>query len=448
MSQTLDTKTTAKWQPYPEYKDSGIAWLGEIPSHWETKRLKVFASVNMGQSPSSEECNQNGIGLPFLQGNADFGNLHPSPKTYCETARKTALQDDILLSVRAPVGQMNVADQTYGIGRGLCAITPHSDIDRNYLWFLLYLIREELSSVSTGSTYDAVSVDEVKRLTSCLPPLPEQRAIAAFLDRETASINTLIAKKQHLIDLLREKRTALISHAVTKGLDPTAPMKDSGVAWLGEIPQGWEVHSLRRVVDTFVDYRGFTPAKTDSGTPLVTARNIKNGIIDFTLSKEFISEEDYPDRMVRGFPKIGDVLVTTEAPLGETAQIVDEKIALAQRIILLKVNKSLITNDYLKHYLSSEAGKAELWSRATGSTAVGIKASHLREIFIIVPFISEQIEIVQLLKKETARIDALISTIEEGIKKLQEYSTALISATPSTMASIRRISCTTSCSQP
>ena len=432
MSQTLDITTTSttptKWQPYSEYKASGVEWLGEIPAHWEVKRLKFVAAVNMGQSPSSEECNQVGIGVPFLQGNADFGPLHPDPKTYCETARKIAQPNDILLSVRAPVGQMNVANQMYGIGRGLCAVTPHAGMDRNYFWFLLHLIREELNSVSTGSTYDAVSVEEVRRLTGCIPSLPEQRAIAAFLDRETTSIHALIAKKQQLIDLLRERRTALISHAVTKGLDPTVPMKDSGIAWLGEIPQHWEVHQLRRVIDMFVDYRGFTPTKTPFGIPLITARNIKNGVIDFTLSQEFISEEDYPDRMVRGFPKIGDVLVTTEAPLGETAQIIDERIALAQRIILLKVNLSLMTNDYLKHYLASESGKAELWSRATGSTAVGIKASHLREIIITVPPLAEQQAIVAYLDRETTQIDALIARIEQGKKKLEEYSTALISA--------------------
>src|SRR5205823_4809224 len=117
----------------------------------------------------------------------------------------------------------------------------------------------------------------VSNFQAAFPSLLEQRAIAAFLDRETAKINTLIAKKERLIELLQEKRAALISHAVTKGLDPAVPMKDSGVEWLGEIPEHWEILHLRRVVDKFVDYRGATPTKVTDGVPLITARNIKNG---------------------------------------------------------------------------------------------------------------------------------------------------------------------------
>ena len=127
-----------------------------------------------------------------------------------------------------------------------------------------------------------------------VPPHSEQRAIAAFLDRETAQIDALVAKKERLIELLQEKRTALISDAVTKGLDPDALLKDSGVEWLGGIPAHWEVKQLNRVVTRFVDYRGKTPEKVPFGVPLVTAKNIKNQMIDFSESQEYIREELYP----------------------------------------------------------------------------------------------------------------------------------------------------------
>jgi len=204
--------------------------------------------------------------------------------------------------------------------------------------------------------------------------------------------------------------------------------KDSEVEWLGEIPKDWEVLHLRRVIRSFVDYRGATPEKVPNGIPLITARNIKNGVIDFSLSQEFIREEDYASWMVRGFPEVGDVLVTTEAPLGESAQILEDDIALAQRIILLKADKSRIDNDYLKYHFASTAGKGELWSRATGSTAIGIKASHLRETLITVPpSISEQQAIASFLDRETAKIDALIVKKERLIELLQEKRTAIIS---------------------
>jgi type I restriction enzyme S subunit len=123
------------------------------------------------------------------------------------------------------------------------------------------------------------------------------------------------------------------------------------------------------VINRFVDYRGKTPEKGESGVPLVTARNIKYGHIDFSLSQEFIPEDDYDEWMVRGLPEIGDVLVTTEAPLGEAAQVEDPYIALAQRIILLKADNRQISNEYLKYHFASASGTGELWSRATGSTA-------------------------------------------------------------------------------
>ncbi|OIO72903.1 MAG: hypothetical protein AUJ85_09055 [Elusimicrobia bacterium CG1_02_37_114] len=111
-------------KPYPTYKDSGIEWIGEIPKDWEVKKLKYFDSVIMGQSPDSEDCNKDRIGISFLQGNADFSSTNPIPSVWCEKPNKTAEEDDILLSVREPVGAVNIAEQTYGIGRGLCAIRP------------------------------------------------------------------------------------------------------------------------------------------------------------------------------------------------------------------------------------------------------------------------------------------------------------------------------------
>ena len=126
---------------YSEYKESIVEWIGEIPTHWKIKRLKYIADLNMGQSPPSEEYNSDQIGTPFLQGNAEFGPHHPTPKIYCPTAKKHANPSDILLSVRAPVGAINVANQEYGIGRGLCAIRPRTNqLERRYAKYLLEVV--------------------------------------------------------------------------------------------------------------------------------------------------------------------------------------------------------------------------------------------------------------------------------------------------------------------
>jgi len=204
---------------YPKYKSSGVAWLGDVPEHWEVKRLKYSASTIMGQSPNSDEYSDDADLLPFLQGNADFTDRYPSPHVYCETANKKVPTGSLLISVRAPVGALNEADQEYGIGRGLCAVISRDGLDKRFSWFSIQITRTELSTLATGSTYDAVSADEVGNMLIPLPPLPEQQAIAAFLDRETAKIDALSAKVVSVIERLKEYRTALISSAVTGKID-------------------------------------------------------------------------------------------------------------------------------------------------------------------------------------------------------------------------------------
>ena len=247
-------------KPYPHYKDSVVERLGQIPAHWEVKRLKFAADIIAGQSPPSEVVSTFSNRFPFLQGNAEFGSINPMPQLACEGVPKTAQVDDILLSVRAPVGAINIADQVYGIGRGLCAIHPTSVLESRFTYYLLLVLRDGLGSQATGSTYDAVTVGNVANLSIALPPVWEERAIAEFLDRETAKIDALVAKKERLIELLQEKRTTLIKQAVTKGLNPDFPMKDSGVEWLGEIPEHW---NLRRVKHICSVQRGASPRPID-----------------------------------------------------------------------------------------------------------------------------------------------------------------------------------------
>ena len=429
LEQALEATSIGKWKAYPSYKDSGVEWLGEIPEHWEVWRLKYAAPIStskLDEKPPDAlyigleniesktgrllldtpiENVDSAVGV-FEKGNVLFGKLRP------------------YLAKVACVGFSGVCTTE------LLVLQPAIFVSAKFLYYRLLSddFIQLVNSMTYGTKMPRASGEQIGNLPIHLPSISEQRAITAFLDRETARIKSLIAKKECLIELLQEKRTALISHAVTKGLDSDVKMKVSGVEWLGEIPAHWEILQLRRIVKTFVDYRGFTPTKTPHGIPLITARNIRNGTLDFTNSQEFISEEDYDTRMVRGLPKSGDILITTEAPLGETAQIEDENVTLAQRIILLKVDKFRMTNDYLKYYFMSAAGQGELWSRATGSTAIGIKASHLREILIAVPPLNQQHIIITYLNQETAGIDALISKIGEAIEKLKEYSTALISA--------------------
>ena len=165
----------------------------------------------------------------------------------------------------------------------------------------------------------------------------------------------------------------------------------------------WETETLENCLSAIIDYRGKTPAKTSSGVPLITAKIVKNGRIE--TPTEFIAEKDYDSWMTRGFPKIGDVILTTEAPLGEVAQITDERIALAQRIILLRGRENFLDNSYLKYFLLSQAGQSQLGSRSSGTTVLGIKQSELRKVKVTFPKFSEQQAIAKILSSLDERIE-------------------------------------------
>jgi type I restriction enzyme S subunit len=298
----------------------------------------------------------------------------------------------------------------------------------NLDWAFYWLAGLDFGELANPGAVPSINEGQVRETPAIVPLPEEQRAIAAFLDRETAKIDALVAKKERLIELLQEKRAALITRAVTKGLDPNVPMKDSGVEWLGEIPTHWEVRPFTKYVIEKSDYRGKTPEKVASGVFLVTARNVRMGLIDYECSQEFIAEEDYDGVMRRGLPKKGDVLFTTEAPLGNVALVDREDIALAQRIIRFRMNPHYFDSRFTLFAMMSDYFQSQLHSLSTGSTAEGLKASKLPALRLLAPPINEQLKIVTLIDAETAKVDALIAKVHEAIEHLQQLRKTLISA--------------------
>ena len=438
-----EDRGTGRWRAYSDYKDSGVEWLGDIPSHWAVKRLKTLASVRLSNVDKKSRDGEVPVKLcnyvdvyynESITGRLDFMEATATP----DQVRRFRLRaGDVVITkdseswydIAVPAV---VAEEVTGVlcGYHLALIRPNASVHGKFLARAFSAIgpRDQFHLAANGITRFGLGGDAIR--TGLLPwtPKEEQQAIADFLDRETARIDELVAKKEQLIGLLQERRIALITRTVARGLDTDAPMKDSGVEWLGDIPVHWNVWHLRRVVTRFVDYRGRTPEKTSSGTPLVTAKNIKNLSIDFSRSEEFIPQDLYSHWMVRGFPERGDVLLTTEAPLGESAQVLDACIALAQRIILLKADATKIANGYLKYHFAADLGRMELRTRATGSTALGIKASHLKASLVAVPPVAEQERIASAIDRSIRDTDKLIAKVREAIDRLDELRTALISA--------------------
>ena len=206
-------------------------------------------------------------------------------------------------------------------------------------------------------------------------------------------------------------------------------MKYSGFKWLGVIPEHWKVVPLTKNISSLADYRGKTPEKTADGIFLVTTKNIRNGKINYEISKEYVSDEKYLEIMRRGLPKIGDILLTMEAPLGEVANVDCETIALAQRIIKIRTSEQVLNPWFAKYFIMSSFFQNQIQKEATGSTAQGIKASKLHKLKVLKPTLSEQKAIANFLDDKLAQIDECITLIEKKIKLTQEYRTTLISET-------------------
>lgn len=359
------------YKPYPVYKDSGVEWLGQVPAHWDVRRLCYAATLN----PPVK------VGLP-LSDEVSFLPMEAIGTDGSISADKTRLvsevrsgysyfeDDDVAFAKVTPCfenGKGAVMNGLIGgVGFGTTELTvlrPNAETDARFINYLLQSDRFRLfgAGAMTGAGGLKRVPDEFTRnFAASWPLLLEQRMIATHLDRETARIDGLVSRKARFIELLREKRQALITHAVTKGLDPNAPMKDSGVEWLGDVPAHWEISGLTKYLGPIIDYRGRTPTKTDDGVFLITARNIKKGSIDYSLSQEFISEDEYSFVMQRGLPEIGDVLFTMEAPLGQVANIDRVDIALAQRIVKFRGLPDVIDNYYLKYWIVGENCQCQL----------------------------------------------------------------------------------------
>jgi len=426
-----------RYKPYPEYKDSGVDWIGKIPCDWDMWKIThACPYVASGTTPKADgDVYYGGENLWVTTGELREGVIFDTLKKVTDkalldipTLRLHPRGSVSIAMYGATIGRLGIFGKEAATNQACCVMPPSATIQNKYLFYWLYATRQEIINLSSGGGQPNVNQEKIASLKVSCPNYNLQTIIANFLDHETAKIDTLIEKQQQLIKLLKEKRQAVISHAVTKGLNPVATLRDSGIEWLGEVPEHWIVAGFKKYLNSIVDYRGKTPEKHDSGVFLVTARNIKSGTINYDASQEYISEDDYESVMCRGKPKIGDLLFTTEAPLGEVASVDREDIALAQRVIKFDGQPGILNNFYLKYLIMSMQFQQSLMMFSSGSTAPGIKAERFVYLRSLIPPLSEQLEIVDYIESVAKKIDSLIVKAIDGIEIMQERRTALISA--------------------
>lgn len=409
------------------------------PPDWPRSSVSKYCHVQLGKMLQSEPSGEEDELLPYLRAiNIAKGgvNLNHQFSMWIKPHEKEKFRlrvNDVLVSEGGDAGRTAhfSDDGEFYFQNAINRVRPleYEKLSSRYLyyWFTFLKLTGYVDLICNVATIAHFTAEKVKASPFALPPLDTQNRIAGFLDEKTAQIDGLVAKKQALLARLAEKRQAIITQAVTKGMNPAAPMKNSGIDWLGQIPAHWEVRGITKCT-TRIDYRGATPEKSASGVFLVTARNIKGGKIDYTLSEEFIPDDDYEHVMRRGKPNAGDVLFTTEAPLGEIATIDRTDIALAQRIIKFRNSIDELNNYYLAFWMQSSPFQFDLQSRATGSTALGLKASKIVELRCLLPPIEEQHDIVGYIREQMSQIDVASDHISRSTAQLNEYRSALITA--------------------
>ena len=445
----------AKYEQYEEYKPTGVIWIPEMPQGWQVTKLKYLiknlesgVSVNAADYPKSE---------------GEFGVL----KTSCVYTRefraeenKTVFEEE-LSRVKCPVragsiiiSRMNTPDL---VGAAVYVKEDYSNLylpDRlwqtvyndeeiqssKYLHYFMYLkgFRDQISNFAEGasSSMQSIAKEDFLSINILLPTRVEQEGIANFLDYETAQIDTLIEKQQTLIQLLKEKRQAVISHAVTKGLNPDVPMKDSGVEWLGEVPEHWTVSFVKYIVlgakDSMVDGPFGSSVNTsedyvDDGIPVIRTVNItNNGFSSDNL--KFMRQQKF-EQLKRHSVKPGDVLFSKVGTIGNACLLpsdIPEAILSTTGSCKISVDQNKIEGEYL--VLMFHLMNQTLMEMANSNVQPFLNMSNIKNLKISLPSIEEQKNILTYLEEKLEGIDDLISKSLSFDKLIRERRTALISA--------------------
>lgn len=410
-------------KPYPAYKDSGIEWIGEIPEHWEIKKLKhLFEFLDYKRIPLSAE----------VRGDMEKIYDYYGASGVIDKVEDYLFDETLILVGEDGANLLSRSTPLAFLAKGKYWVNNHAHIlkpkygDINYFVNLLESI--DYTTRISGSAQPKLTAENLGDVFTIKPPFSEQQSITAYLDYKTSQLDTLIEKKQKQIELLKEERTAIINQAVTKGLNPDVPMKDSGIEWMGEVPQHWDVTFLKHICAKITDGSHFSPETQDSGVPYITVQDVKDNFIDFENSKR-ISEIDYLNLKRNGCqPMEGDVLLTKDGTIGRAVVVEsEEKFAILSSLGLIRPSKVKVIPDYLRYYLISGLNIDQMFSFIRGSALTRLTIKLIEQLIIVYPSIQEQQSIVVHLNQKTFQIDNIIKNIQKQLILLQEYRTALIS---------------------
>lgn len=444
----MNVGTEGGYRPYPEYRDSGVEWLGEVPAHWEVKRLRFAANVNPSKAQIGSIPRDALVSFLPMERVGSDGSLDLSLTASLESVWQGFTyfgEGDLILAKITPSfenGKGAIATGlTNGIGFGtteLHVIRPTEALHRTFLFYLL--ASDAFRSLGTTEMMGVAGQQRVpdsfvRNFQFGLPPYPEQRAIAGFLDRQTAAIDALIAKKEQLIALLREKRAALITQAVTKGLDEEEQSYTDIVPlspWLMVLKPRWERERLK--FNTYMKGRlGWQNLRSDEytldGPLLISSEHFAEDRVNWAQANH-VSEDRYqmaPEIQLREH----DVLFMKDgAAMGKLAYVKDmPDLACANsHLLVMRPAPRRMLPRFLYYVLKSSIFEAFMIDRRTGTTFFGISQANIGDYPVSFPSIQDQEQIVAIVDAETTRVDLAVTRVYEAIATVREYRAALISA--------------------
>lgn len=424
--------------PYPEYKDSDVEWIGKIPKEWDTVRIKWLSPVKRGASPRPID---NPI---YFDDDGDFSwvriaDVTSSERYLEETTQKLSklgsslsvkqYPGDFFVSIAGSVGKPIITKIKCCIHDGFVWF-PYLKLNSEYLYYM-FTSGEPYKGLGKLGTQLNLNTETVGNISIPLPPDEHEiNEIVIFLDRETSRIDTLIEKKQRFIELLKEKRSALISHAVTKGLDADVPMTNSGIEWIGKIPIGWHITKLKY---------------------LVNLRNEKtNNVINYSTKIALENIESFTGKLLNSYSdfegdgtiiKEGDVLFNKLRPYLCKAVIAPSEGVAVGELLVFRIQETLLESKFLLYRILTHEFISLVDGATYGTKMPRASWEFIKNIEIPVPSLPEQQAIVSYLDRETAQIDILIEKIKQSIEYLKEYRTALISDAITGKIDVRRATC-------
>lgn len=429
----------SKLPRYESYKDSGVQWLGEIPSHWEVWKIThAMDLIGSGTTPKSDN-------LEYYDGDVLWVTTSELRESYIyDTKQKvtdSAIQDYSALKkypinsiaiamYGATIGRLGILAREATFNQACCVFSGSKVLNHKFLYYWLWMRRPILISLSNGGGQPNLSQDDLKKLKLALPPIDEQKIIADFLDKRLTQVDALIAKQKTLLEKLAEQRVALISHAVTKGLNPDADFIISKNAWLGEIPKDW----ILKPTKYFLSYvgsgktpKGGAEVYIDEGVIMIRSQNIHDEGLRLEDVVHITDEADQGQINTRVYED--DVLLNiTGASLGRVS-LVPKGIPLAnvnQHVCILRPIKSLILPQFLHLIMQSHYAKSLIKSEENGTSREGLTFEQIKAMVFALPPIDEQQTICEKIQSDLDDLNKSKNYCENLIKKLKEYRSTVI----------------------